>query len=124
VVGRGDEERAGLERGGGKARSRSRGGAADAPMGEAGEGKRVRSNSVPRDRSMTRRDSASIARSQSPARTGLRDPTQMKKGEKLRKKSQFQLSKMGRIESDRRIPSEMPKHLNSGKRGMGKTDRR
>ena len=49
---------------------------------------------------------------------------QMKKGEKLRKKSQFQLSKMGRIESDRRIPSEMPKHLNSGKRGMGKTDRR
>ena len=48
----------------------------------------------------------------------------MKKGEKLRKKSQFQLSKMGRIESDRRIPSKMPKHLNSGKRGMGKTDRR
>ena len=61
MVGRGDEERAGLERGGGKARSRSRGGAADAPMGEAGEGKRVRSNSVPRDRSMTRRDSARVS---------------------------------------------------------------
>ena len=48
---------------------------------------RMRSSSVPRDRSMTRRDSASIARSQSPARVGLRDATQIKKvdshGEKV-----------------------------------------
>ena len=85
----------------------------------------MRSNSVPRDRSATRRDSASIARSQSPARVGMRDSTQIKKGAKLNVKSQFQLDKMGRAsESDRRIPTKMPKHLFSGKRGNGKTDRR
>ena len=45
---------------------------------------------VPRDRSMTRRDSASIARSQSPARVGLRDPKMIKKADKMAKKSTFQ----------------------------------
>ena len=44
---------------------------------------------VPRDRSMTRRDSASIARSQSPARVGLRDGTMIKKAEKMAKRSTF-----------------------------------
>ena len=87
---------------------------------------RVRSSSVPRDRSMTRRDSASIARSQSPARVGLRDGTMIKKAEKMAKRSTFRgISKQGRAsESDRRIPNQRPKHLFSGKRGMGKTDRR
>ena len=45
---------------------------------------------MPRDRSMTRRDSASIARSQSPARVGLRDPKMIKKADKMAKKSTFQ----------------------------------
>ena len=44
----------------------------------------------------------------------------------MAKKSTFQgISKQGRAsESDRRIPCKMPKHLFSGKRGNGKTDRR
>jgi len=125
VRGRGDDER-GERAGGGRA---SRSASADAPMGGDGSEEgvvRMRSSSVPRDRSMTRRDSASIARSQSPARVGLRDPKMIKKADKMAKKSTFQgISKQGRAsESDRRIPCKMPKHLFSGKRGNGKTDRR
>ena len=85
----------------------------------------MRANQVPRDRSSTARDAASIARSRSPSRTGLRDETQRVKVEKLSKKKQFRMNKMVHAsESDRRIPTKMPKHLNSGKRGNGKTDRR
>ena len=83
VRGRGDDERA-AARGGGRV---SRGVSADASMDDEAGVVRMRSRSVPRDRSMTRRDSASIARSQSPARVGLRDATQIKKvdshGEKV-----------------------------------------
>ena len=61
VRGRGDDERGARAAGGRAARSSS----ADAPMegmeGAEEGGVRVRSSSVPRDRSMTRRDSASIA---------------------------------------------------------------
>ena len=87
---------------------------------------RERSGSrVPSDRSATRRDSASVARSRSPARTGLRDEAALKKAEKLAKKKQFLMNKMGKAtESDRRIAIKKPKHLYSGKRGLGKTDRR
>jgi len=87
-----------------------------------GDGKKA--NQVPRDRSSTARDSARLARSRSPSASGLRDEAQKVKVEKLGKQKQFKLAKMGRIESDRRIPNLMPKHLNSGKRGNGKTDRR
>ena len=141
VLGGGDEERA-------AARSSSPGGSAraastdDAAMCEldagVGEGacavarrvssnsvaRRVSSNSVPRDRSMTRRDSASIARSQSTCRVGLQ-ASQLKHAAKLARKSSKKLAKMGRAgESDRRVPCKMPKHLFSGKRGIGKTARR
>ena len=87
--------------------------------------KRLRANQVPRDRSSTARDAASKARSRSPSASGLRDEDQHIKVIKLQKKQQYKLNKWGRAsESDRRIPTLMPKHLYSGKRGNGKTDRR
>ena len=47
------------------------------------------------------------------------------KAEKLAKKKQFKMNKMGKAsESDRRIAIKKPRHLFSGKRGNGKTDRR
>ena len=145
VLGGGDEERAAARSSpGGRAAStddlmdESAGlgaagagaGAAGAGAGAAGAGagavaRRVSSNSVPRDRSMTRRDSASIARSQSASRVGLHGATQLKQAAKLARKSSKKLAKMGRAgESDRRVPCKMPKHLFSGKRGIGKTARR
>ena len=137
VLGGGDEERAAARSSpGGRAAStddlmdESAGlGAAGAGAGpSAGAGavaRRVSSNSVPRDRSMSRRDSASIARSQSASRVGLHGAAQLKQAAKLARKSSKKLAKMGRAgESDRRVPCKMPKHLFSGKRGIGKTARR
>ena len=126
VLGEGDEERRAA------ARSSSLGGSAstDDPMGEmdagAGPSPCVSSNSVARDRSMTRRDSASIARSQSACRVGLHGASQRKQAAKLARKSSKKLAKMGRAgESDRRVRGgKKPKHLFSGKRGIGKTARR
>ena len=64
-------------------------------------------------------------RSRSPSRTGLRDEKQLKKAIKMSKKQQFKMNKFGKAsESDRRIAIKKPKHLFSGKRGNGKTDRR
>ena len=86
-----------------------------------------RANSVPRDRSSTARDQASVlrSRSKSPAAAGVRDDAALKKVEKVAKQKQFRLNKMGRAsESDRHIHIKKPKHLFSGKRGIGKTDRR
>lgn len=87
---------------------------------------RERSGSrVPSDRSSTRRDSASVARSRSPSQTGLRDAAALVKMEKLTKQKQFRMNKFGKAtESDRRIAIKKPKHLFTGKRGNGKTDRR
>jgi nucleolar GTP-binding protein len=129
VLGGGDEERAAARSPGGSATCIV---STDDPMGEASAGtgagaaaRRVSSNSVPRDRSMTRRDSASIARSQSACRVGLHGASQLKQAAKLARKSSKKLAKMGRAsESDRRVPCKMPKHLFSGKRGIGKTARR
>lgn len=87
----------------------------------------LRANQVPQDRSSTARDSARVSRSRSrdPSAAGLKDEASLVKVEKLAKRKMFQKSKMGYgIESDRRIPTKMPKHLFSGKRGNGKTDRR
>ena len=79
---------------------------------------------VPRDRSSTARDAARMARSRSPSAVGLKDEKALAKAEKLGKKKAAKLAKFGRIESDRRVITKRPKHLNSGKRKMGKTDRR
>jgi len=68
------------------------------------------------------RNPSAVARSQS----GIRDPSQVKKLDSLKKKGDkktfAQFGKAG--ESDRRIQEKKPKHLFSGKRGIGKNDRR
>ncbi|KAI0981974.1 hypothetical protein GJ496_010735 [Pomphorhynchus laevis] len=56
---------------------------------------------------------------------GLKDQAAVMKARKLMKLSQRQFAQKGRInESDRRIPTKRPKHLFSGKRKLGKTQRR
>eukprot|EP00088_Acartia_fossae_P013313 TRINITY_DN1695_c0_g1_i1.p1 TRINITY_DN1695_c0_g1~~TRINITY_DN1695_c0_g1_i1.p1 ORF type:complete len:652 (+),score=165.11 TRINITY_DN1695_c0_g1_i1:35-1990(+) len=59
-------------------------------------------------------------------KSGVKDATQMKKVKKMANKSrELAFSKHGKAgESDRHIAVKKPKHLFSGKRGMGKTDRR
>merc|ERR1712142_73018 len=68
-------------------------------------------------------------RSQSAAprsQSGIRDPSQSKKLDELKKKGDKKtFAKFGKAgESDRRILEKKPKHLFTGKRGIGKTDRR
>ena len=49
----------------------------------------------------------------------------IQKAKKLEKISQRKMIRMGKAgESDRHIPTLRPKHLFTGKRGIGKTDRR
>jgi nucleolar GTP-binding protein len=70
---------------------------------------RVRSNS----RSVSRGD------------LGLKDDAVKAKVRKFSKNAQKKFQREAKAgESDRHIPTKMPKHLFSGKRGMGKTDRR
>merc|ERR1719242_1146788 len=60
------------------------------------------------------------------SQSGLRDPKQSKKLDKLKKKADKKtFASQGKAgESDRRIQEKKPKHLFAGKRGLGKTDRR
>uniref|UniRef100_H2ZGF1 Nucleolar GTP-binding protein 1 n=1 Tax=Ciona savignyi TaxID=51511 RepID=H2ZGF1_CIOSA len=84
-----------------------------------------RKRDVSMDTSVAR--STSRARSQSRPRdeSGLRDVAMVKKARKLAKLSQRGMIQLGKAgESDRHIPTEKPKHLNTGKRGIGKTQRR
>ena len=58
-------------------------------------------------------------------RDGVKDVTQKNKALKIADKKQKTRNRMGKAgEADRVINTKMPKHLFSGKRGMGKTDRR
>lgn len=71
--------------------------------------------------------SQSRARSQSRPRSesGLRDQSMIQKAKKLAKIAQRPMIRLGKAgESDRHIPTLKPKHLLTGKRGVGKTDRR
>jgi len=66
----------------------------------------------------------SVSRTPKPG-GGIKDLKQQLLADMLERKAQRTVQKQGRVaESDRRIPNERPKHLFSGKRGMGKTDRR
>jgi len=87
----------------------------DSTAGEDGGG------SVGRDKS-----SATRGRSHSMnVMKGLATPEAFQQVEKKRRKSMRKLEKHGKQgESDRHIPDLKPKHLYSGKRGIGKTDRR
>lgn len=75
------------------------------------------------------RSAAALARSQSQSRvrseSSFRDAEQKKEAIKIQRKKQKLMNRMGRAgEADRHIHVAMPKHLFSGKRGIGKTDRR
>ncbi|WAR04944.1 NOG1-like protein [Mya arenaria] len=58
-------------------------------------------------------------------KSGIRDEPMAKKVKKIARKAQFGFNQEARKgEADRRVLDMKPKHLFSGKRGMGKTDRR
>jgi nucleolar GTP-binding protein len=58
-------------------------------------------------------------------RDGVKDVTQKNKAIKIADKKQRVRNRLGKAgEADRVINTKMPKHLFSGKRGLGKTDRR
>jgi len=120
-------ERAGRERSSrsvsrlGRKRERSASAArAASAEAAAGEKKRIHSS---KSRSMSRGRSLSVA---APAAgSGLRDAAQRNTAIKKADRAQRRPGKMARKgEGDRHIPDLMPKHLFSGKRGKGKTDRR
>ncbi|CAN8062556.1 unnamed protein product [Agarophyton chilense] len=100
-------DRAASRRGVKRARSES------AAISAAREGSRTRSVSKPRSVSIVRND-------------GFSNPHQKAKAMELaRKKQKNSIAKYARKgDADRSIPSKLPKHLFSGKRGIGKTDRR
>ncbi|CAK8671539.1 unnamed protein product [Clavelina lepadiformis] len=84
-------------------------------------GKRKRSMSMDVGESRSRVRSQSRSRNES----GVRDVAMQQKARKLEKISQRKMIRFGKAgESDRHIPTERPKHLNTGKRGVGKTQRR
>ncbi|CAO3647847.1 unnamed protein product [Mucor fragilis] len=88
--------------------------------------KRTRHEAIP-DEAV--RDAGAMDRGDSEAQEianeGFRNVKQKLEADKQKKSVQKQSSKMGkRGEADRQIQTKMPKHLFSGKRGMGSTDRR
>jgi len=118
-----------LKRGLSESRASSRGGAevdddGDAEMGGEGR-KRVRTHSKP-SRSLSRGRSVSMA-PVAPG-SGLKDASQRNKSLKMGDVAQRHLSmdkhRARAGEADRRLFNKMPKHLFSGKRKQGKTDRR
>lgn len=67
----------------------------------------------------------SKARSKSRLELGLSNAEDRATGEFKKRKTTRQLSKLGKKgEADKWVPDMKPKHLYSGKRGNGKTDRR
>ena len=70
--------------------------------------------------------SVSVARRTSKSKgAGLRDESEKMRAQKLADKAQRKMNKRAKTgEADRVIITKMPKHLFSGKRGNGKTDRR
>jgi len=102
------------------------------PLGEAR--KRARSADVmeidgkPRDRSISARNPSvisAISRLRSRSPSCFSTPSQAARAEVLRIKKRKLMGPTARKgEGDRHIPTLKPKHLFSGKRGIGKTDRR
>ena len=110
----------------GSKRARSSGAAEGDAMqvdadGSTPPAKRLHSN---RSRSLSR-GPASVVRQEVTPGSGFKDKAQKAKAHKMADKAQRLGNKMARAsESDRRILTKMPKHLFSGKRSNGKTDRR
>lgn len=95
------------------------------------DGRRTRSlapGSRKRKREGTLSETVSATRSRSkPPRdqSGISAPEKKKKAKKMMKTAQRTMNRMGKAgESDRHISSKLPKHLFSGKRKSGKTQRR
>ncbi|EFJ51403.1 hypothetical protein VOLCADRAFT_57006 [Volvox carteri f. nagariensis] len=101
------------ERSASKARSEDGGGGDDVEMGEGKEEKkRVHSS---KSRCMSRGRSQSLAEPR--PGSGVKDVAQRNKGIKMADRAQRRMNKMAKVgESDRAIPTKMPKHLFSGKK--------
>ncbi|XP_039267970.2 GTP-binding protein 4-like [Styela clava] len=77
------------------------------------------------DTSVARANSRVRSQSRNRDESGIRDPVMREKARKLAKISQRKMIQMGKAgESDRHIHEKRPKHLFTGKRGVGKTERR
>jgi len=58
-------------------------------------------------------------------KSGMRDASQIQIAKVMKKRSQIKMNQFGKAgEADRHISAKLPKHLFSGKRGAGKTQRR
>ncbi|GIL62619.1 hypothetical protein Vafri_16810 [Volvox africanus] len=104
--------------------SKARGGEdGDVEMGEDGGKSKKRVHSS-KSRSMSRGRSLSLAEPR--PGSGLKDVAQRNKGIKMADRAQRRMNKMAKVgESDRAIPTKMPKHLFSGKKpGHGTRNRR
>ena len=103
-------------------------GTEDANFAKSGDKRKARSKS--RDSAKkAKTDDMDTSVSRKPVsrdKSGVRDPEQRKKLKKMEKKLQAKkFGAMGKSgESDRHIAVKKPRHLFSGKRGAGKTDRR
>lgn len=76
-----------------------------------------------KSRTMSRGREASMSTPRQ--RDGVRDAAMRNKALKMADRAQYRMNKMAKIgEADRVIPTKMPKHLFSGKRPKGTTDRR
>merc|ERR1712130_373556 len=110
-----------------RTRSRSRGRkrtrSMDASMVDDDDGARKRGRSKLKSEKLR---SASVKRrSKSRDATAFSDISERKKADKILKKSQKPRNRGARVgEADRTFAQKMPKHLFSGKRGIGKTHRR
>lgn len=94
---------------------------ADMTADELKEAKRSRS----RSKVAIRGESRSASRPRSRSVAGLRDESQAVQADKILKKKQKLRNAYGKVgESDRRIPTKREKWMLTGKRGIGKTDRR
>lgn len=83
---------------------------------------RTRSLSKPRSASQAARPRSAI---REPSTMGLRDDKMVAKAKKLKAKAETKRSLHGRKgESDRHVAVKLPKHLFTGKRGIGKNERR
>mmetsp|Transcript_18243 Transcript_18243/g.25283 ORF Transcript_18243/g.25283 Transcript_18243/m.25283 type:complete len:672 (+) Transcript_18243:130-2145(+) len=92
---------------------------------DAEDGDEMMTEEEKRGRSLAKKErSRSRVRSPTPG-SGIKDEAQAKKVLKMADGAQFKRNKAARRgEGDRHVPDLKPKHLFSGKRGIGKTDRR
>jgi len=87
--------------------------------------KRTRSASATGEEEGKIQKKKSHSRSRTPSQMGLKDQKQVVKVQKIARNAQKERNKEARKgEGDHHVPDFKPKHLFSGSRGIGKTDRR